>query len=77
MEYCTHTKFRGMNTSRIPQIQHLHNCIFKDHWPDFVNDYVNRQGLNFRGMHIIFQKSKIYVPQKFTEAQYTIIKIAA
>ena len=50
---------------RLLQTQHFHDFIFKDHWPDFPNDYARKnefQGLNFRGMHVIHENSKIYVP---------------
>ena len=45
----------------MPQIQHFHDFIFKDYWPDFVNDYVSRnefQGLNFCGMNVICKITK-------------------
>ena len=38
------------------QIQHFHNFIFEDHWPDFVNDYASRN--KFQGMHIICENGK-------------------
>ena len=49
----------------MPQMQHFDNFIFKDLWPDFVNDYASRnefQGLNFHGIHVIRENSEIYVP---------------
>ena len=54
------------------QIQHFRNYIFKDHWPDFVNDYASRnefQGLNFCGMHVIRKNSKIYISRKFVRVR--------
>jgi len=54
----THTNFRGTYILWMPQIQHFNNIIFKDYWPDCVNDYVSSnefQELNFRGMHVIHE----------------------
>jgi len=73
--YRTRTNFQGMYISRRPQIQHFHDFIFQDRWPYFDNDYTSRnelQGLNFSGMHVIRENSKIYVPQKFERVQYSI-----
>ena len=64
-KFHTCTNFRGTYISWMPQIQHFHDFIFKDHCPDF---YISRQGLNFHGMHII---GEIYIPQKFIRVRYT------
>ena len=61
----------------MPQIQHYHDFIFEDHWPDFVNDYIRRnefQGLNFLGMPFIHKNSKIYVPRKFVRVQILLAR---
>ena len=42
-----------------------------DDFPDFIFKEMimyEFQGLNFYGMHIIHENSKIYVPQKFVQA---------
>ena len=47
---CTRTNFGGTCVFEMIQIQHFHIFIFKDHSPDFVNNYVaemNFQGVNF------------------------------
>ena len=44
--YRTRTNFRGTCISRMPQMQHFHNFIFK---PDYANGYKSRFS-NFRGI---------------------------
>ena len=67
-EYRTHKILKGRTyISQVPQIQDFN---FKDHCPDFVNNYASRnefQGLNFCGMRVICKNSKIYSPRNLYE----------
>ena len=43
--YCIHTNFWETYISWMPQFEHSRDFIFEDHWPDFANDYANRNEL--------------------------------
>ena len=62
--------------SQMPQILHSHNfnSFLRIIVMIFVNDFASRnefQGLNFHGMHVICENSKMYVPRKFVRVYGT------